>query len=154
MWQTTNYGETSIPVAQDWEDATISTWSVPSSQDESAQAFSLTLVQRRLQEVPNNLDELIWPGVAEGGIKRTRRPSIPVTSLEVEAQTAEWYTESPAGSLWQIQSAFTRESCIYILTGSAATRNAQEQWRPVFEEIVSSIDLARSEFSSKGSFGS
>ncbi|MEE2903853.1 MAG: hypothetical protein VYC39_16115 [Myxococcota bacterium] len=154
MWQTTKYGETSIPVAPEWEDATVSTWSVPSSQDEYTQAFSLTLVQRRLQEASINLDELIYPSVSEGVIQRTRRPNIPVTSLEIEARTAEWYTESPVGSLWQIQCAFTRESWIYILTGSATTRNAQKQWGPVFEEIVSSIDLARSEVSSKGTLGS
>jgi len=154
MRQSIKYGETSIPVVHDWEDVTVSTWSVPSYQNEPAQAFSLTLVQRSLQETSVDLGALICPGAAEEGIQRTRRPSIAITSLDLEAQTAEWYTESPIGSLWQIQSAFTVESWIYILTGSAATPNAQEQWGPVFEAIVSSIDLAKSELGTKRTLGS
>ena len=136
------YGETTIPLWQSWEDATISTWAVPSSQPGATEDFSLTLVQRRIPEPAVDLEQIICPSNQADGMERTRRPNIKITSLDTDAPTAEWKTKSPIGNIWQIQSAFSNESWIYILTGSTSDSEATEDWGEVFEAIVSSIKVA------------
>ena len=136
------YGETTIPVRKSWEDATIATWSTSSTQATQTRDFSLTLVHKAIDSAESDAHEIIYANQTNDGPKRTRRKNIKIASLDTEAFVVEWHSETPLGTIWQIQSAFTKDSQLYVLTGSTSAPSDRAKWAQIFETIVSSIAVS------------